>query len=100
MTTSPKEGNTPEEIASEYTQMRYRTPNSINGIADHEFYHSLLDKINSHCKQQNSSLLEALKECEEYFDKRADADYADEYIANSEMQLLLVVRNAIKQAEQ
>ena len=45
------------------------------------------------------SLLEALKECEEYFDKRADVDYADEYIANSEMQLLVIVRKAIQNAE-
>ena len=50
-------------------------------------------------KSKNSSLLEALKECEEYFDKRADVDYADEYIANSEMQLLVVVRKAIQNAE-
>ena len=45
------------------------------------------------------SLLEALKECEEYFDKRADVDYADEYIANSEMQLLSMIRETIKNAE-
>lgn len=45
-------------------------------------------------------LLEALSECEEYFDNRADADCdQDGFIPNKEMRLLDVVRAAIAKAE-
>lgn len=44
-------------------------------------------------------LLEALEQCEEYFDNRADADCdQDGYIPNKEMQLLQVVRDALRKA--
>lgn len=44
-------------------------------------------------------LLEALYECEDYFDNRADADCdQDGYIPNEEMKLLQVVRDAIRKA--
>ncbi|WP_234839285.1 hypothetical protein [Sinorhizobium medicae] len=44
-------------------------------------------------------LLEALQECEEYFDNRADADCdQDGYIPNEEMQLLTLVRDALRKA--
>lgn len=44
-------------------------------------------------------LLEALHECEDYFDNRADADCdQDGYIPNEEMKLLQVVREALKKA--
>lgn len=44
-------------------------------------------------------LLEALQECEDYFDNRADADCdQDGYIPNKEMLLLQVVREALKKA--
>lgn len=45
-------------------------------------------------------LLEALFECEEYFDNKADADCdQDGFIPNKEMRLLDVVRAAIAKAE-
>ncbi len=45
-------------------------------------------------------LLEALFECEEYFDSRADADCdQDGFVPNKEMRLLSVVREAIRKAE-
>ena len=45
-------------------------------------------------------LLEALKECEEYFDDVADVDYDEtEALPNKEMQLLVIVRKAIQNAE-
>jgi hypothetical protein len=44
-------------------------------------------------------LLEALQECEEYFDNRADADCdQDGFIPNEEMKLLAVVRDALRKA--
>ena len=44
-------------------------------------------------------LLEALQECEEYFDNRADADCdQDGYVPNKEMRLLQVVRDALRKA--
>lgn len=52
-------------------------------------------------KSQNSSLLEALKECEEYFFNMADADYDETNpIPNKEMRMLTMIKNAIKKAEQ
>ena len=46
-----------------------------------------------------SSLIDALHECEEYFDNRADADCdQDGYIPNAEMRLLQVVRDALRKA--
>ena len=45
-------------------------------------------------------LLEALAECEDYFDQRADADCdQDGFIPNKEMRLLSLVREAIAKAE-
>jgi hypothetical protein len=47
----------------------------------------------------HAALLEALTECEEYFDNRADADCdQDGFIPNKEMELLHVVRTALKKA--
>ncbi|ANK73760.1 hypothetical protein FA04_14695 [Ensifer adhaerens] len=46
-------------------------------------------------------LIEALRECEEYFDNRADAEYFPDSAAprpNEEMKLLQVVRDAIRKA--
>lgn len=44
-------------------------------------------------------LLDALRECGDYFDNRADADCdQDGYIPNKEMQLLTVVRDALRKA--
>ena len=44
-------------------------------------------------------LLDALSECEEYFDNRADADCdQDGFIPNEEMNLLTLVRDAIRKA--
>lgn len=46
-----------------------------------------------------SEAKEALIECEDYFDNRADADCdQDGYIPNEEMKLLCVVRDALKKA--
>lgn len=46
-------------------------------------------------------LLEALDECEAYFDNIADADHDETIpIPNREMKLLTIVRNAIKKAKQ
>jgi hypothetical protein len=50
-------------------------------------------------KQKNSSLLEALKECEDYFDNLADVDYGETHLPNREMKLLSLVRKAIQNAE-
>ncbi|MGR9384879.1 hypothetical protein [Rhizobium leguminosarum] len=45
------------------------------------------------------TMLEALQECEEYFDNRADADCdQDGFIPNEEMKLLAVVRDALRKA--
>jgi hypothetical protein len=44
-------------------------------------------------------LLEALRQCEEYFDARADADLdQDGYVPNEEMQMLVEIRAAIAKA--
>lgn len=44
-------------------------------------------------------LIDALRECEDYFDDRADADCdQDGYIPNEEMKLLQVVREALRKA--
>ena len=41
-------------------------------------------------------LEDALKECEEYFDARADADHNGErYVGNAEMDFLTLVRSAL-----
>jgi hypothetical protein len=63
------------------------------------FYEQEVRK-NEKLKTINSELLEALKECEEYFDNKADADYAEWHIANEEMKLLIVIRNAIQKVNQ
>lgn len=47
-------------------------------------------------------MFEALKECEEYFDQRADADQphgCDSPIPNEEMKLLMAIRAALSKAE-
>lgn len=46
-------------------------------------------------------LLEALDECEYYFEQRADADWdaEDGFIPNKEMRMLSVVRAAIARAD-
>lgn len=45
----------------------------------------------------HTSTLDALRECEEYFDQRADADCdQDGFIPNEEMKLLQVVRDALR----
>ncbi len=51
--------------------------------------------------EQMQTIIDALEECEEYFDQRADADYEDErYVGNKEMNLLTVVREAIAKAKE
>lgn len=46
---------------------------------------------------KNDRMSEALHECEEYFDNRADADCdQDGYIPNDEMKMLTVVRAALE----
>lgn len=46
-----------------------------------------------------ADLIEALQECEDYFDQRSDADCdQDGYIPNEEMKLLQVVREALRKA--
>jgi hypothetical protein len=61
-----------------------------------------LEGVAWHCaalEAQNRDLLEALKECEEYFDQRADADHNGErYVGNAEMKMLTTVRDAIDHA--
>lgn len=50
---------------------------------------------------ENKRLREALDECEDYFDQRADAEYFPDSAAphpNEEMKLLQVVREAIRKA--
>jgi hypothetical protein len=45
-------------------------------------------------------MYEALKDCEEYFDSRADADHNGErYVGNAEMDFLVMIRAAIAKAE-
>ena len=57
------------------------------------------EKHSATIEAQNRDLLEALKECEEYFDQRADADHNGErYVGNAEMKMLTVVRDAIARA--
>lgn len=47
--------------------------------------------------EQIAKLREALAECEDYFDNRADADCdQDGFIPNKEMEILHVVRTALK----
>lgn len=47
-------------------------------------------------REENDRLREALDECEDYFDNRADADCdQDGFIPNKEMQLLTTVRAAL-----
>lgn len=47
-----------------------------------------------------ADLLGALRECEDYFDDRADADHDDTgFVPNKEMALLTTVRAAIAKAE-
>lgn len=51
-------------------------------------------------KAENGRLREALDECEDYFDNRADADCdQDGFIPNKEMQLLSTVRAALTKQE-
>jgi signal transduction histidine kinase len=46
--------------------------------------------------EKNARLREALEQCAEYFDDRADVDTSDgEPVANNEMRLLGVVREAL-----
>jgi len=50
--------------------------------------------------QTRDALIGALQECEEYFDKRADADHdQDGFIPNEEMRLLTRVKEALDKAE-
>lgn len=50
--------------------------------------------------QIKTALIGALQECEEYFDKRADADHdQDGFIPNEEMRLLTMVKEALDRAE-
>lgn len=50
-------------------------------------------------KPKKDQMIDALHECEEYFDQRADADCdQDGYIPNEEMKLLQVVREALRKA--
>lgn len=59
-------------------------------------YDTALTAINQYAAQQNSSLLEALKECEDYFDDRADAEQdSNGAFPNKEMYMLLRIRNVI-----
>jgi hypothetical protein len=45
------------------------------------------------------SLIDALQECEEYFDNHADADHNGErYIPNNAMKMLTTVREALEKA--
>lgn len=50
----------------------------------------------------NAELLEALEECEEYFDNKADYRGMDEegrLEPDNEMKMLIIVRNAIQKAK-
>lgn len=47
-------------------------------------------------RERTSTMIDALTECEEYFDNRADADCdQDSFVPNKEMRLLSAVRDAI-----
>ena len=62
--------------------------------------HKLQEMANEIAKlrEENERLREALDECEDYFDNRADADCdQDGFIPNKEMQLLTTVRAALKE---
>lgn len=66
--------------------------NSFDGALDHE--------ANARLIAAAPELFEALMECEEYFDDRADADFdQDGYIPNKEMRLLTIVRGVLKRVE-
>ena len=51
-------------------------------------------------EKEITRLREALKECEEYFDQRADAEYFTDSptpIPNEEMKMLVLVRDALQE---
>jgi hypothetical protein len=52
-------------------------------------------------REANAHLLEALRECEEFFDQRADAEYfidSPTPVGNAEMKMLVLVREALAKA--
>lgn len=65
----------------------------------HRLLHEAADALSSQSLSL-SEAREALSECEEYFDNRADADCdQDGFIPNKEMRLLSVVRTALQALE-
>ena len=82
----------------------YHLPNYYRQVKENIFEVMPPDQVPKEVKysqhSENQSLLEALKECEEYFENKADADFRDEhFIPNPEMKLLVMIREKIKQAE-
>lgn len=78
---------------------------SVLFSAEKESVEDLRAEVERHSNAASASRLyasqakEALIECEEYFDDRADADCdQDGYIPNKEMRLLNTVREALKKA--
>ena len=59
----------------------------------------LVEYIEYYAKRQNSSLLEALKECEAYFDDRADTLDDEFQMPNTEMRMLIMIREVLKKVE-
>jgi hypothetical protein len=56
----------------------------------------------AHPPSNNQELIEALRECEDYFDERADAEYhpgQDAPTGNEEMRMLVTVRSALSKLE-
>lgn len=65
-------------------------------------YDDAIKAMTDYSSQQNAELLQALEECEEYFNNRADIIDQDEFHIrpNEEMTLSVKIRNAINKAKQ
>jgi hypothetical protein len=84
------------EYSEEICETLYDTGNDEKDAADSEKWATkIANSLNA-----NIHLLEALKECQSYFDNIADADHNGEnFVPNKEMQLLTMIKGTIKNAE-
>lgn len=94
-------------FAGDETGIRVRDPQMLSdalasGIKEIERLQLALDQWRQEVGKKASQiarLRDALDECEDYFDNRADADCdQDGYIPNEEMKLLTLVRGALGKA--
>lgn len=77
------------------------TPFGVAKIAGIGNAFAMVDDLDAHAtalEAENAKLRDVLKECEEYFDQRADAEYFTDSAApvgNAEMSMLVMVRKAL-----